>query len=68
VSIRIGIASGPVVAGIVGSKKFFHDVWGRRRECRVAHGIDGCAGQDPDAPETFERVKDQSEFERRGVA
>lgn len=28
VRIRIGIASGPVVAGVVGSAKFFYDVWG----------------------------------------
>ena len=27
-SIRIGISSGPVVAGVVGSKKFTYDVWG----------------------------------------
>ena len=28
VPIRIGIASGPVVAGVVGRRKFFYDVWG----------------------------------------
>jgi adenylate cyclase len=28
VPVRIGIASGPVVAGVVGRKKFFYDVWG----------------------------------------
>jgi adenylate cyclase len=28
VPIRIGIASGPVVAGVVGTRKFFFDVWG----------------------------------------
>ncbi len=28
VPLRIGIAAGPVVAGIVGSRKFFYDVWG----------------------------------------
>lgn len=28
VSLRIGIASGPVVAGIIGSKKFIYDLWG----------------------------------------
>lgn len=28
VPIRVGIASGPVVAGVVGTKKFFYDVWG----------------------------------------
>jgi adenylate cyclase len=27
-SFRIGIESGPVVAGIVGRRKFFYDVWG----------------------------------------
>src|SRR5207247_10183175 len=26
--VRIGISSGPVVAGIIGSKKFLYDLWG----------------------------------------
>jgi class 3 adenylate cyclase len=28
VPLRIGLAAGPVVAGVVGARKFFHDVWG----------------------------------------
>lgn len=28
VPVRIGLASGPVVAGVVGRRKFFYDVWG----------------------------------------
>ena len=28
VPIRIGISSGPLVAGVVGRRKFFYDVWG----------------------------------------
>ena len=28
VPMRMGIASGPVVAGVVGARKFFYDVWG----------------------------------------
>jgi len=28
VPVRIGMASGPVVAGVVGRRKFFYDVWG----------------------------------------
>ncbi len=28
VPMRIGLADGPVIAGVVGSKKFFYDVWG----------------------------------------
>ncbi len=27
-SIRIGIASGPVMAGVIGKQKFTYDVWG----------------------------------------
>jgi adenylate cyclase len=28
VPVRIGLATGPVVAGVVGTRKFFYDVWG----------------------------------------
>lgn len=28
VPLRMGIANGPVVAGVVGARKFFYDVWG----------------------------------------
>ena len=28
VPLRIGMAAGPVVAGVVGAKKFFYDIWG----------------------------------------
>lgn len=28
VPVRIGIASGPVVAGVIGTRKLFYDVWG----------------------------------------
>jgi class 3 adenylate cyclase len=28
ISIRIGIHTGPVVAGVIGKKKFIYDIWG----------------------------------------
>ena len=27
-SMRVGLNSGPVVAGIVGTKRFLYDIWG----------------------------------------
>ena len=35
---RIGIHSGPVVAGAIGKKKFSYDMWGRQREDHGAYG------------------------------
>ena len=29
-SLRIGVHSGPVVAGVVGKRKFAYDIWGHR--------------------------------------
>jgi adenylate cyclase len=30
VPVRMGSSSGPAVAGVVGTRKFFYDVWGTR--------------------------------------
>jgi adenylate cyclase len=38
VPLRIGLAAGPVVAGVVGARKFFHDVWGDAVNVAFPHG------------------------------
>jgi len=38
-SIRIGINTGPVIAGIIGTKKFIYDLWGGYGEYCQSYGI-----------------------------
>jgi adenylate cyclase len=42
--LRIGLASGPVVAGVVGSRRFFYDVWGDAVNDRLRRPDPGARG------------------------
>jgi adenylate cyclase len=65
--LRIGIASEPVVAGDVGTKKFFYDVWGDTVNIASRMESTGVPGRIQVSTETYERVKDQFELESRGA-
>jgi len=65
-AIRIGIHTGPVVAGIVGSTKFAYDIWGDTVNLAARMESGGAAGQVNISRSTYDRVKDQFEFEQRG--
>ena len=67
VGMRIGMHSGQVVAGVIGTHKFSYDLWGEtvNTASRMeSHGIDG-AIQVSEA--TWLRLRDSYEFEERGV-
>lgn len=56
--IRIGIHTGPVVAGIVGVKKFAYDIWGDTVNIASRMESSGEAGKINISGSTYELVKD----------
>jgi adenylate cyclase len=66
VPLRIGIGAGPVVAGVVGARRFFYDVWGDAVNVASRMESTDAVGriQVPDA--VYQRLRDDFEFEERG--
>jgi adenylate cyclase len=64
--LRIGVNSGPVVAGIIGRRKFIYDLWGDAVNLASRMESTGI----PDAIQVtrpvFEKLKDRYAFEPRG--
>jgi len=63
---RIGIHSGPVVAGIVGSKKFVFDIWGDAVNTAARIEQNGFPQKISISGQTYELVKDHFPCEYRG--
>jgi class 3 adenylate cyclase len=56
--LRIGIHTGPIVAGVVGKNKYAYDIWGRTVNIASRMESNGEAGQINISSATFDLVKD----------
>jgi class 3 adenylate cyclase len=64
--MRVGIHTGPVVAGVVGTLKFAFDVWGDTVNFSSRMESSGVANRVNISERTYARVKDFFECEHRG--
>ena len=66
VPLRVGMACGPVVAGVVGARRFFYDVWGDAVNVASRMESTDSVGQIQVPDDMYERLKDEFVLHERG--
>jgi class 3 adenylate cyclase len=65
--LRIGINSGPVVAGVIGRRRFLYDLWGDAVNTAARMESYGRPGEIQVTEATYRLLRDQFDFEERGL-
>jgi guanylate cyclase len=65
--LRIGINSGPVVAGVIGRKRFLYDLWGDAVNTAGRMQTEGTPGRIQITRATYELLRDEFVCEPRGT-
>ena len=66
VPLRVGLATGPVVAGVVGSRRFFYDVWGDAVNVAARMESTDSVGRIQVPEAMYKRLKDEFVLQERG--